>query len=230
MKQRVSTTKVDGGYEGTYLGYDFRVEKTDDGWWGIAAGIGEASGKLKRNVVNDLTYLIDEQADHDSFAQETEEASDSAESYEDAMYGGTPMFHVELVRERDFAFAERHSVETPYEAGDFLLPYFENHDRESVVVLMMDAGQTVIGIHELSVGGLTASVVDVKNIFKAAILANASSIIIAHNHPSGNPEPSRADIQITEQVREAGEVMDIPLLDHLVIGDTVTSIRERMGW
>ncbi len=67
-----------------------------------------------------------------------------------------------------------------------------------------------------SVGGLAASVVEPRQVFKAAILANAASVIVCHNHPSGNPEPSREDIRIIRQLVEAGKLMGIPVLDHVI--------------
>jgi DNA repair protein RadC len=86
----------------------------------------------------------------------------------------------------------------------------------------------VTGLSQISVGGLSSSVVEPRQIFKTAILANAAALILAHQHPSGNPEPSREDIQITSQIAEAGEVMDIPIHDHLIITEAdYTSLAER---
>jgi len=69
----------------------------------------------------------------------------------------------------------------------------------------------------VSVGGLTGTIVDVRNILQTALKANACSVILAHNHPSGNPNPSDADIQITRRVNEAAKIMDIQVLDHLIL-------------
>jgi len=69
----------------------------------------------------------------------------------------------------------------------------------------------------VSVGGLTGTIVDVRNILQTALKANACSVILAHNHPSGNPNPSEADIQITRRVNEAAKIMDIQVLDHLIL-------------
>lgn len=217
MKQRVPTTKVETGYKGTYRDVEFHVEKDRDGsWWGEAGISGvESEGSLKKEVVNDLADQID------GYYEETR-------SYEDDIFEGNSVYSVQMVKERDYSFKERTSINSPEDIGGFLDPYFETKDRESVVVLFLDSGNTVTGLHELSVGGLDASMVDVRNVFKAALLANASSIVMAHNHPSGNPEPSQADVKITKQVKRAGEVMDIALHDHVIWAEgEITSLRAR---
>ncbi len=79
-----------------------------------------------------------------------------------------------------------------------------------------------------SAGGLAVSIVEPRQVFKAAVLANASALLLSHNHPSGNPEPSREDVAITKQLVEAGRVMGIPVHDHLIIaGHGYTSLAER---
>lgn len=223
MKQKAATTKIDGfwDYEGSHMGTDFRVRKNRKGKWEGEADIVdmEATANKKRDVVNDLVDQIE--------AFEEGSVNDEPVSYEDDMYSGVPMFSVELVKERDYTFAERTKVSTPADLKYFLKPYFANRDREIVVLVLLDVGNSVIGIHELSVGGLSSSVVDIRSIFKTALLANANSIMLAHNHPSGNTNFSQADIKITRKVRDAGETMDIELHDHLLFADDVVSMREQ---
>ena len=82
----------------------------------------------------------------------------------------------------------------------------------------------------VSIGGLNAAVVRVADVFKAAIVANAASILIAHNHPSGDVTPSPEDVRITEMLVDAGKLLDIGVLDHIIIGDTLhrfCSLKER---
>lgn len=79
----------------------------------------------------------------------------------------------------------------------------------------------------ISIGGLASSVVDVREVFKEAIKNNAASVIMVHNHPSGDPTPSKEDIFITRRMIEAGKIMDIPVLDHVIIGNNrYTSLKE----
>jgi DNA repair protein RadC len=89
--------------------------------------------------------------------------------------------------------------------------------RESVKVILLNCGGHVLGFHTISDGGVTESVVDVKIIMQVALLANAYSIILAHNHPSGGVRPSRNDDFLTEKVRKCCQLMDIKFLDHLII-------------
>ena len=109
-----------------------------------------------------------------------------------------------------------------------LAEYFEDRDREEFVVVLLDTANTITGLHVASVGGLAAAIVEPRQVFKAAVLANAAAILLAHNHPSGNPEPSREDVAVTKQLVEAGRVMGIPVHDHLIItGHGYTSLAER---
>ena len=91
--------------------------------------------------------------------------------------------------------------------------------QEQFIVLMLNNSNKVVGFYPLSSGGLTSTVVDVRLIFATAIKTLATAIIIAHNHPSGQTNPSGSDKHITEKIKKAGEVLDIKLLDHLIITD-----------
>jgi DNA repair protein RadC len=104
-------------------------------------------------------------------------------------------------------------------------------DRERFVLVLLDGKNRVIGFHVVSVGSLTAALVHPREVFKAAILANAAAVILAHNHPSGDPEPSAEDRALTARLRQVGELVGIRVLDHVVIGDgSFTSLAEREGW
>ena len=93
------------------------------------------------------------------------------------------------------------------------------HYIEEMYVLLLNRANKLLGFSKISLGGTTGTVVDVKVIFQIALKANASSILLCHNHPSGNLNPSDADLRITKNLKEAGRIMDIPLLDHLIITD-----------
>ena len=84
-------------------------------------------------------------------------------------------------------------------------------------MLMMNRQNQIIGYHQLSKGGMTGAVVDVRVIFQVALKACATSLILAHNHPSGNLDTSDADRKVTNQIKQAGIILDIPLLDHLIM-------------
>lgn len=92
-------------------------------------------------------------------------------------------------------------------------------DREEFLVLLLDIKNYMIGFNVVSVGTLNYVIVHPREVFKPAIISNAASIILAHNHPSGNPEPSDEDIRITKKLKDAGELLGIDVLDHVIIGD-----------
>jgi DNA repair protein RadC len=90
---------------------------------------------------------------------------------------------------------------------------------EMFYVVCLSRKNRPLGRHRVTMGTATAALAHPREVFRVAILANACAVVCVHNHPSGDPSPSAADIQLTRQLREASAVMDIPLLDHLVIGD-----------
>lgn len=113
-----------------------------------------------------------------------------------------------------------------------MMKHLENEDREHFKAILLDPRNKVIGVNTVSIGSLNASLVHPREVFKPAILTNAASIILVHNHPSGNPEPSDADIEVTKQINEAGKILGIELLDHIIIGrGKYESLSDRIsGW
>lgn len=89
--------------------------------------------------------------------------------------------------------------------------------QEQFIILLLNQSNKIIGYHPLSTGGISSTVVDIRLIFATAIKSLATSIIIAHNHPSGNLKASEADKNITKKIKEAGEILDIKLIDHLIL-------------
>ena len=92
-------------------------------------------------------------------------------------------------------------------------------DREEFRILLLDTKHRVVGVHTVAIGSLNTAIVHPREVFKAAILANAAAIIGIHNHPSGDPTPSPEDRALTKRLAEAGNTLGIRLLDHVVIGD-----------
>lgn len=89
--------------------------------------------------------------------------------------------------------------------------------QEEFKVLLLNRNHQVLGVYPLSKGGISGTVVDAKLVYSVALKCNASSIIVAHNHPSGNLKPSEADLRLTKKLKQAGTYLDITLLDHLII-------------
>ncbi|HXI01191.1 MAG TPA: JAB domain-containing protein [Sphingobacteriaceae bacterium] len=119
-----------------------------------------------------------------------------------------------------FKASERPQVSTSQEVYNIL---FNNWDldrielQEQFKVLLLNRSNKVIGIYEVSSGGMCGTVADPKLIFSTALKACASSIILSHNHPSGNLKPSQADLNLTKKIKEGGILLDISVLDHVII-------------
>ena len=96
---------------------------------------------------------------------------------------------------------------------------------EQVLALHFDTKHTLIGVHLVSVGTLDASLVHPRDVFKAACLSNASGLILAHNHPSGDPTPSAEDRALSKRLRQAGELLGVELLDFLIVTDPAEGLR-----
>ncbi|MEM1057434.1 MAG: DNA repair protein RadC [Bacteroidota bacterium] len=123
---------------------------------------------------------------------------------------------------------ERVQVRSPADVAAAYGPRLRDLPREVFVVLHLNTASVVMSEHTLTTGGLAASIVEPRQVFARAILENAASVVCLHNHPSGNPEPSREDVAITKQLQEAGNVLGIPVHDHVIIaGRGYTSLAER---
>jgi DNA repair protein RadC len=133
-----------------------------------------------------------------------------------------PIYRVTLVRESSIT-APAPRLRGAQQAAALLRQYLGPVDREHFVVILLDRKNAPIGINTVSIGSLTASVVHMRETFKAAILANAAAILCGHNHPSGAPEPSREDRALTQRLVEAGKLLGIDVLDHIVLGDGNTA-------
>lgn len=119
-------------------------------------------------------------------------------------------------------------VTSPQEIADIFIPMLRDDTKERFIVVCLNSSNKIIKHETISIGSLNSSVVHPREIFKVAIDCSSASIILIHNHPSGNPEPSNEDIRITKKVVESGKILDIPVFDHLIIaGDTYTSFVEK---
>src|SRR5262249_50004441 len=130
-----------------------------------------------------------------------------------------PVYKVSLGRERSLTQIDRPQIRDAQGAAATLAAYLAEEDREHFVVLLLNSKNRLIGINTVSIGSLTSSLVHPREVFKPAILANAAAIIVAHNHPSGEPTPSQDDVEITKRLHAAAELLGIRLLDHIVLGD-----------
>lgn len=139
-----------------------------------------------------------------------------------------PTVKVQLVRDGSISAEDRPVIRSADDVASIMEPIVSLLAEEHFYVLLLNTKNRVNGIHEVSVGSLNATVVHPREIFKAAILSNSASVILVHNHPSGDPTPSPEDRHLTEQIAKAGKVLDIPVLDHVIMGDhRYTSLKEK---
>lgn len=122
-------------------------------------------------------------------------------------------------RRKETEAAKREKIITSKDVFEIMKPSMMDLPHEEFWLLMLNRASDVIKKELISRGGVSGTVVDAKIIFKTAVEQYASSIIICHNHPSGNLKPSDADIRLTKNIKEAGKIMEISLLDHLIISD-----------
>ena len=127
---------------------------------------------------------------------------------------------IELVYRSKVKPSKRPEVKSAASAYEFLLSHWDENNielAEQAIALLLNKANRVMGMYRMSTGGITGTVVDQRLLFTAALKLNASSVILAHNHPSGNLTPSQQDKVITDKIVTAGKFLDIKLVDHLII-------------
>ena len=110
-------------------------------------------------------------------------------------------------------------IKSPEDVKDLVMEEMRFFDREHFRAIYLDRKGGVLAVEDISVGGLHSSIVHPREVFKSAVKRNAASLILVHNHPSGDPTPSNEDIEVTRRLIEAGTLMGIEVLDHVIIGD-----------
>ena len=123
---------------------------------------------------------------------------------------------------------DRWQIRAPGDAAHVLMPLLGHQPREQLVVLVLDTRNRVLHQETLYAGTLNTSVVRIAEVFGVAMQHNAAAVVVAHNHPSGDPDPSPEDVALTRRLVQAGKLLDLEVLDHLVIGcNRWISLRER---
>lgn len=135
---------------------------------------------------------------------------------------------IKMVREGSILYNIR-KISSPADAVNLGRHFLEDSDREQLIACCMDIKNQPTSISVVSVGSLNSSIVHPREVFKIAILSNAASIIIFHNHPSGDVTPSSEDINITHRLKEVGKLIGIDLIDHIIIGSegSYCSLKEK---
>ena len=114
---------------------------------------------------------------------------------------------------------EKIHLSCPQDVAEFLMPRLRYAVKEQFIVILLNGKNKVVGTEVISEGSLSSSVVHPREVYASALLHHAAAIMVAHNHPSGDPKPSDEDREITSLLAQSGKVLGIPLVDHIVIGD-----------
>ena len=137
---------------------------------------------------------------------------------------------VTLEKEMSTNFPElSYAIKSPDDAVTVGKGFMRIHEEpeEYMYMICMNTKNKIIGVFEISHGSVNSSIVNPREVFQKALLANAVSIIVMHNHPSGDPTPSREDIEVTKRLVEAGKIVGVEVLDHIIIGDRYSSLKEK---
>ena len=138
--------------------------------------------------------------------------------------------NLKVVKETSGRYDVRKKIQSPNDIFNIAQNVIRGNEyaEENLWLITLDIKNNITGIFTVSIGSLNSSIVHPREVFKRAVLQNAASIIICHNHPSGDPAPSQEDINITKRIYEAGKILGIELLDHVIIGDNkYTSLKEK---
>ncbi|GGA85937.1 UPF0758 protein YsxA [Ornithinibacillus halotolerans] len=123
---------------------------------------------------------------------------------------------------------ERYVIRSPEDGADYVMEEMRNLNQEHFVAIFLNTKNQIIHRQTIFIGSLNASIVHPREVFREAVKRSAASIIVAHNHPSGDPTPSQEDIHVTRRLVESGKMIGIELLDHLIIGDRkFVSLKEK---
>ena len=122
-----------------------------------------------------------------------------------------------------------YAIKSPDDAATIGKEFMRIHEEpeEYMYMICMNVKNKVIGVFEISHGTVNSSLVSPREVFQKALLANAVSVIFLHNHPSGDCAPSREDIEVTKRLVEAGKILNIDVLDHIIVGDGYSSLKEK---
>lgn len=133
-----------------------------------------------------------------------------------------------LVKEKAVNYTTHSKLTSPSAIYDMMVDVFDmkNLAEEYLYLIAFDTKQSVLGVFEISHGTVNSSLISPREVFIKALLCGAVNVVLVHNHPSGDPSPSNADMQVTRRIKESGELLGVKLLDHVIVGDSYYSMSE----
>ncbi len=124
---------------------------------------------------------------------------------------------------------KKQAILSPKDAADYVMARFRDETREHFLALLLNVKKHVLSLAVISIGTLDASIACPREVFRKAVAVSAASVVLLHNHPSGDPNPSREDISVTKELIKSGEILDINVDDHIIIGDNRYISMREMG-
>jgi DNA repair protein RadC len=138
-----------------------------------------------------------------------------------------PIVSLRIVRDSG-VLVKRDCIKSPSDVATLLMDRMQDLDREVFAIVHLTTRNEVVAIENAFIGSLNSNHIRIADVFKSAILSNSAAILVAHNHPSGDPSPSPEDVSLTKSLVEAGELLDIQVMDHIIIGNgRFISLKER---
>lgn len=186
------------------------------------------TGTKKQNVINLSSFLLKERGGLNGLINSTYEELKEIDGI-GIVKAAEIMALAEISKRfRSFKSGEDYRISNPKDAADYVMDEMKYLQKEHLRVIMLNTKNMVICSKDVSMGSLNSSIVHPREIYTEAIKRCSASIIICHNHPSGDPTPSLEDINITKRLAECGKIIGIELIDHIVIGDgTFISLKEK---
>lgn len=186
------------------------------------------TGTKKQNVINLSSFLLKEKGGLNGLINSTYEELKEIDGI-GIVKAAEIMALAEISKRfRSFKSGEDYRISSPKDAADYVMDEMKYLQKEHLRVIMLNTKNMVICSKDVSMGSLNSSIVHPREIYTEAIKRCSASIIICHNHPSGDPTPSLEDINITKRLAECGKIIGIELIDHIVIGDgTYISLKEK---
>jgi DNA repair protein RadC len=135
-------------------------------------------------------------------------------------YSTVPLYSLKLIREKNIKYPIVKATDA-LSAATCLRYYLKDKDCEHLVCLMLDGQNNLVGLHNVAIGGISGLHSSPRDMMKAAIVGRAHAIIMGHNHPSGDPNPSPEDITFTKTTVEAGKILGIPVVDHIIVSSGI---------
>ena len=177
------------------------------------------TGNQDESALRLAEHLLDQQAGLAGLGNATVEDLEQVKGIGEAK-AATVLAAIELGRRvAVLAPTQRLVIHTPDDVAAMLLPRFRYEPREHFLAVLLSTKNHVLKTAVISIGSLNASIVHPRELFREAINARAAAVILVHNHPSGDPSPSPEDAALTRKLAEAGKLLDIPVLDHIILGD-----------